>query len=218
MSKVIVEDKLSFCFPSDWHVIHYDKSEICKQFNSIGTLINSRLDENKDNSNNKKKNKNKNTKGVKAVDILAIDPEETLWLIEVKDYRPREITSKDNEKKEIIPEIESEEALINDITLKVICTLSALLPSKIHATNDNERAFIEKILSTVKKIRVVWHLEGSPRSTLHPNSAFNPVAVGQKLSQKLKTALKTDSLVMDMAFVAQQEKIEWTVIDIEAGA
>ncbi|HNV72457.1 MAG TPA: hypothetical protein PKO06_22295, partial [Candidatus Ozemobacteraceae bacterium] len=63
----ITEGDLTFAFPAGWQVTAYDQwSYYRNQFSNVGGEY---------------------KKGIKGVDILAKDPQNTTWLIEVKDYR-----------------------------------------------------------------------------------------------------------------------------------
>jgi hypothetical protein len=81
---------------------------------------------------------------VKAVDILAVDPEQTGWLIEVKDYS-RHPRTKPSE-------------LGQEIADKVFDTLAALLPAKVNARDEIERGLANS-LASARKFRVALHLE-----------------------------------------------------------
>lgn len=70
--------------------------------------------------------------GIKAVDIIAIDPQKTVWLIEAKDYRT-------HRRSKTIP-------IIDEIWQKVFATLAALLPAKVNASSGEENDFAAKIL------------------------------------------------------------------------
>ena len=109
--------------------------------------------------------------GIKAVDLLALSPDKTLYLIEVKDYRRHRR--------------EKRTPLIEEIVLKICWTLAALPPAGINASNSGESTMARSFLGA-KKFRVILHLE-QPRtpSKLFPR-AFDPAKVRQKLRQTLR--------------------------------
>lgn len=109
--------------------------------------------------------------GIKAVDFVAVDSNNCVWLIEVKDYRVNRIgSSKD---------------LIDELCTKVIHTLSGLLAAKFNANVKEEQLFARKV-AAAKKLRVVFHLEQpETNSKMFPQS-FNPATLQMKISQKLK--------------------------------
>lgn len=110
--------------------------------------------------------------GIKAVDLLAINPDgREIWLIEAKDYRRRAR--------------EKESPLYKEIFLKVLDTLAALLPAAINAYNDEEKEFAIWALKA-KSIHIVFHGEQPARpSKLFPRS-FDKAELLQKLRQMFK--------------------------------
>lgn len=142
----ITEDCLRFDFPDDWQVTKYDEWAFYR--NQFGKRPE-----------------------MKAVDILAIDPKKTLWLIEIKDYRLHNRTKPID--------------LPDEIALKVLHTLAALLPAKVNANVQEEKQFAKKAVQA-KKLFVILHLEQpNQHSKLRPR-AIDPSAVSQKLRSKLK--------------------------------
>lgn len=108
---------------------------------------------------------------IKAVDLLAVDPDQTAWFIEVKDYRIHTRTKPSN--------------LGDEVAHKVFDTLAAMLPAKLNA-NDAAESEMAKAVLDAKKLRVVLHLEQpEKRSTLRPR-AINPADVMQALRRLLK--------------------------------
>ncbi|MGZ4970941.1 MAG: hypothetical protein ACXV8O_02465 [Methylobacter sp.] len=88
-------DGLNFDFPNDWQVSKYDDWSFYR--NQFSRMRN----------------------GIKSLDLLAIDPNKTAWLIEVKDYRINSRTKPSD--------------LGEEIAHKVFDTLAAIIPAKIHA-------------------------------------------------------------------------------------
>lgn len=140
-------DGLNFDFPDDWHVSKYDDWSFYR--NKFARMWN----------------------GIKSLDLLAINPSRTAWLIEVKDYRTYQRT-----KPSELPE---------EVGKKVFDTLAALLPAKLYADESREKLISGKILGA-EKLRVVLHLEQPPKhSKLRPR-AINPADVQMKLRKILK--------------------------------
>ncbi len=108
--------------------------------------------------------------GHKAVDLVYICAN-TLWLIEVKDYRNYPRTKVMN--------------LADEVALKVRDTLAGLVSAHCHASDADERKFARKSLRC-KKIRVVCHLEQPAQ-----NSRLRPTPIDlSKVQLKLRTLLK----------------------------
>ncbi|HQF92467.1 MAG TPA: hypothetical protein PK535_08630 [Synergistaceae bacterium] len=139
-------DGLCFDFPDDWLVTKYDDWAFYrKQFVRMWD-------------------------GIKAVDLLALSPEGTLYLIEAKDYRRHRR--------------EKGLGIADEAAHKAFDTLAALLPAKIRAPDGPERDVAMRFLSAVK-LQVVLHLEQpQTQSRLFPR--IDPANVLQKLRQLVK--------------------------------
>jgi hypothetical protein len=140
-------DGLLFSFPDGWEVGKYDEFVFYrKHFSKISD-------------------------GLKALDLIAIDPELTLWLIEVKDYSAEPRT------KSI--------CLADEVAQKILHTLAAMIPASIHATKTEESALAGRAARS-RALRIVLHLE-LPRN---PSKLFgrpvNPANIKHKIRQKLK--------------------------------
>ena len=161
-------DGLNFDFPDDWQVSKYDAWSFYRnQFIRMWD-------------------------GIKSLDLLAIDPDKTTWLIEVKDYRVNQ---------RIKPSDLGEE-----VAHKVFDTLAAIIPAKINATNSNEKR-LARAVSASRKLRVVLHLEQPEKhSKLRPR-AINPADVQQKMRQLLKP-VDAHPRVVDMR---SMRGLEWQV-------
>jgi hypothetical protein len=104
--------------------------------------------------------------GIRAVDVLAIDPERTAWFIEIKDYRVHKRTKPTD--------------LAEEVAGKVFDTLAAMLPAKVNGNDADEASAASAVLGA-KKLRVVLHLEQPKKhSTLRPR-AIDPATLMQKL-------------------------------------
>jgi hypothetical protein len=109
--------------------------------------------------------------GIKAIDLLALDPDTTAWFVEVKDYRVNPRTKPSD--------------LGDEVAQKVLDTLAALLPARLNATVTQERQMASAVLGA-SKLRVVLHLEQPTKhSRLRPR-AINPADVKQQLKRLLK--------------------------------
>lgn len=141
-------DGLIFSFPDDWQVGQYDAWVFYRnQF--------SRMRE-----------------GIKALDLLAVAPDKTAWLIEVKDYR-------------LHPRTKPSE-LGEEVACKVFDTLAAILPAKIHASDETEKQ-VARAVSVARSLRVVLHLE----QPLVTSSVLFKKSIGvANLTQKLRQLLK----------------------------
>lgn len=142
----IDEGKLRFTFANDWVASSYDEWPYYRnQFE-------------------------KSCGGNKAVDILARDPNQQVWLIEIKDYRQYPRTKP----------IE----IWDEIAIKVRDTLAGLVCAKMEAGNANNGEATAALGGT--KLRVILHLEQpTKRSRLFPR-IFDP----EKVRQKLRTLVK----------------------------
>lgn len=140
-------DRLNFDFPDTWLVCKYDNWSFYR--NQFAKMWN----------------------GIKALDLLAVDPTGTVWLIEVKDYRVSPRTKPSD--------------LGEEVAHKVFDTLAAILPAKLHANDADERN-IALAVAACGGLRVVLHLEQPvKRSKLYPK-AIDPAKVKQKIRQLLK--------------------------------
>lgn len=146
MTHIAVE-QLSFAFPDGWHASKYDEWQFYReQFSRMWD-------------------------GIKAVDLIAIDPNRTGWLIEAKDYRRNPRTKPSD--------------LPQEVARKAFDTLAGLLPARINSNHAGEVEFAGRMRS-IAKLRIVLHLE-QPRkhSRLFPR-AINPADVQQKLRRLVK--------------------------------
>ena len=164
-------DGLYFNFPDGWHVSKYDDWSFYR--NQFSRMWN----------------------GIKSLDLLALSPAKTAWLIEVKDYRLCQRTKPSE--------------LSEEIAKKVFDTLAALLPAKVNAGDAGEVAISRRILDS-NKLRVVFHLEQPAKhSKLRPR-AINPADVQMKLRQILKP-IDAHPILAEMARMGD---LEWSVTNI----
>lgn len=154
MPNNISEDKLEFVFPEDWQVINYDNPK------DKNTFYNKHF---------KKFAEIQGEEGNKAMDIVAFAPKgESLWLIEVKDYRVNR-----REKGDIFIEV----------ARKVRDTLAGLRLAQRNPGNDIYE--FAKQAATKSEIRVVLHLEQPEK----PSKTYPLIVQRANARQKLRQAV-----------------------------
>lgn len=145
----LTEGDLVFVFPENWEVSQYDRWVFYrKRFKDCCS-------------------------GNKAVDFAAVcpEPQKTLWLVEVKDYRSHRRTK-------IVD-------LPLEMALKVRDSLAGIAAGSFQADDHQERSIAEKALRA-QKLRVALHIE-QPRK----HSKMFPKAIDpSKVLQKLKSLIK----------------------------
>jgi len=126
--------------------------------------------------------------GVKAVDIVALNPAKDAFLIEVKDYRH--------------PDTVKPSGLAEAITGKIMDTLAAMLPARLLANDPDERNIAAAILKC-KSLHVVIHIEQPQK--------HQPIVDVADLKQKLKQTLRAvDSSPKIVSMVAMRG-MQWEV-------
>jgi hypothetical protein len=164
----VAVDGLSFDFPAKWSASKYDEWSFYR--NQFGKMRG----------------------GIKAVDLVAIDPSETVWLIEVKDYRVHQRTKPID--------------LGAEVQHKVFDTLAALLPAKVNANDSTESGFARDVLRA-RKLRVVLHLEQPAKHSFFRPRAINPADI----EEKLKVLLKPIDAHPIVAEKAEMRSLAWSV-------
>ena len=162
-------DGFTFTFPDSWRAGKYDDWAFYRnQFSKMND-------------------------GIKAVDVVAFDEENTLWLIEVKDFR------RHGRKKE--------EPLHKEVWKKVYDTIAGLFAAKCNAVNE-ERIFARRA-AEARKMRVVLHIERPEHLSrlYHANVDFANIA--QQLKTKFK-AIDPHPLVVG-GTVAVHPSLQWSV-------
>ena len=143
MTKRIPVERLNFDFPDGWEAGKYDDWKFYR--NNFCTMFD----------------------GIKAVDILAVAPDETAYLIEVKDYR--------------VGSGNLPSAIVEELCRKAVGTLAALLPASLQAGDPGEqkmptsKVFPQPIspVSILQKLkRKIWPIDASPlvASISHPQN------------------------------------------------
>ncbi|MEI6332879.1 MAG: hypothetical protein WCP16_26840 [Pseudanabaena sp. ELA645] len=129
--------------------------------------------------------------GIKAVDLIAIE-NGVVWLIEAKDYRQ-------NKRMKAID-------IADEVADKVFCTLAAILPAKINASDSSERNFARDICNG-QELRIVLHLEQPKKhSKLFPR-AIDPT----KVQLKLRTLIKPIDPHLKVVESGYMQDLAWTV-------
>ncbi|WP_306605171.1 hypothetical protein [Azonexus sp.] len=158
-------DGLDFSFPADWLADKYDEWSFYRnQFT-------------------------KQQNGLKAVDLVVFSPEQTAYLIEVKDYRR--------------PDAEKPSVLHDAITNKVIHTLAALLPAKLLANDSHEKALATSLLGA-RKLQVVAHIE-------QPGGKGRIVDLAD-LKQKLQKSLRAIDPHVKIVSKDKLGRLPWSVV------
>ena len=162
----IEEGRLTFAFPDGWTAAKYDAWAFYRnQFQNVAG-------------------------GCKAVDLLALGPNRTLWLIEVKDYRAHPRTKVQD--------------LPSEIAVKVRDTLAALLPASVWAADGAEQTAAGDMLRATQ-VHVVLHLEQPATPSRLKPLAVNPADAVQALKQRLKAVDPHPQVV------SASTKMAWTV-------
>jgi hypothetical protein len=139
-------DSIAFTFPDGWKCSKYDDWLYYRAYSNAWS-------------------------GTKAVDLLAIDLDNTAWFIEVKDYRAHRRTKS----------IE----LCDEVAQKVHDTLAVVLAARTKATDADEKTFAGLVVRA-RKLRVVLHLEQPAKhSKLFPRP-IDPTNVKLKMRTLLK--------------------------------
>ena len=134
----------------------------------------------------------KNPAGVKAVDIAAIDPAKTVWLIEVKDYRFDARTKAID--------------LADEIAIKVRDSLAMFLAAAMNANDTNEKAMARAIVRA-SRICVVAHIEQTVQPSRLRRRSIDLNSVRDKL-RRLLHFLDAHVLVVESS---ELPTLEWTV-------
>ncbi|MEZ5476020.1 MAG: hypothetical protein R3E95_00490 [Thiolinea sp.] len=172
MTVVINEDRLSFSFPDGTLASKYDEWAFYrKRFNSAFG-------------------------GTKAVDIIHVDTDKTVWLIEVKDYRANRRTKPSE--------------LGDEIALKVRDTLAGLVAACFQAQEATEKQAAKKVLQA-KQLKVVLHLEQPQKTSKLFPQVVDPADIKQRMKMLLK-AVDAHPVVVNQHSL--KTTMNWTVGNI----
>jgi hypothetical protein len=171
----IREGNIVHCFPSDWIASKYDDWPYYRaHFEKAFT-------------------------GCKAVDLVAQDPQGTLWLVELKDYRVHQRTKPGH--------------VVDEVSVKVRDSLAGILgASKWHSGHAHLDAARKHVLA--KRIRVVFHIEQpKEHSRLFPRIG-DLANLQQKLKQQVN-AVDPHPLVVDLD---HSLSVPWTVRSVSGAS
>lgn len=129
--------------------------------------------------------------GIKAVDLIAIEGQ-VIWLIEVKDYRRQQRTKTIN--------------LAEEVAKKVFCTLAAILPAKVNASDLSEQQFAEAV-TRGQRLHIVLHLEQPKKSSKLFPRAINP----SNVQLKLRGIIKPIDPHLKVVESTHMQGLAWTV-------
>jgi len=147
MSRTADVDGMRLTMPAGWWVWKYDDSDFHQtQFQNFAG-------------------------GVKAMDAIALDPERTLWLIEVKDYRQ-------NRRRK-------PSSVFAEVADKARDTLAGLAVARVTAMVQQERSLAQQALGS-RQIRVALQLAQSA----HPHRLFPQVVESADADIQLRRAVK----------------------------
>lgn len=147
MSRTADVDGMRLTMPAGWWVWKYDDSDFHQtQFQNFAG-------------------------GVKAMDAIALDPAQTLWLIEVKDYRQ-------NRRRK-------PSSVFAEVADKARDTLAGLSVARVSAKAQRERTLAQQALGS-RQIRVALQLAQSAR----PHRLFPQVVESADADIQLRRAVK----------------------------
>lgn len=147
MSGSLIIDGKQFSFPEGWQVLKYDDSSFHRnQFQSFAG-------------------------GSKALDAVALAPDRTLWLIEVKDYS-RSRRSKAG-------------TVFSEVAAKVRSTLAGLAVARVHANDRSERELAHRAMNA-SSLRVVLHLDQPAQASRLFKQVIDPKTARTQLRREVK--------------------------------
>jgi hypothetical protein len=126
--------------------------------------------------------------GIAAVDLVALSPTNDAFLIEVKDYRH--------------PQAVKPSQLPEAIANKVLSTLAALLPARLHANDPNEQKLSDELLRCTT-LRIVLHVEQP--------AGHRPKVDLADIKQKLKRLLRAVDAHTKIVSMQKMLALAWTV-------
>lgn len=147
MSPVADVDGIRFSFPEGWQALKYDDSSFHRnQFQGLAG-------------------------GSKALDVVALSPDRTLWLIEAKDY------SRHRRQKA--------GSVFAEVASKLRATLAGLAAARVRAHDAVEQGFADSAMQCTN-LRVVLHLDqAATLSRLFPQ-AVDPKLATQQLRREVR--------------------------------
>lgn len=147
MSRVEDIEGKRFTFPEGWQVLKYDDCSFHRnQFQSFAG-------------------------GSKALDAVAVAPDRTVWLIEVKDY------SKSRRSKA--------GTVFAEVAAKVRATLAGLAVARVRANDNGERDFAHQTMGT-GNLRVALHLDQPSHHSRLFKQVIDPKSALMKLRREVR--------------------------------
>ncbi|WP_273220905.1 hypothetical protein [Pseudomonas sp.] len=126
---------------------------------------------------------------LQAVDILVLSPEKVTFLVEVKDYRH--------------PDAGKPSELAETIVNKVLSTLAALLPARLHASTPLDEKTLSKAVLGCERLQVIVHIEQP--------AAHQPRVDLADLKQKLKSKLRAIDAHPKIVSITKPLGMGWVV-------
>ena len=147
MSGSVNIDGKQFSFPDGWQVLKYDTCSFHRnQFQEFAG-------------------------GSKALDAVALSPDRTMWLIEVKDYS-RHQRSKAG-------------TVFSEVAAKVRSTLAGLAVARVRANDKSEREFARRAMNA-SSLRVALHLDQPEQSSRLFKQVIDPKTARTQLKREVK--------------------------------
>lgn len=194
MMPTLIEKQLQFEFPNNWDAEKFDDTSFYR--NQFSKLSNARLVCSKCEAGVECPScGHRNVVGTKGTDFLVIEPTQTCWHIECKDYRKTRISSF--------------EFLADEVAIKVRDTLACLVVAQ-HNANDDAEQDIARKATRAKRHRIVLHLEQPSSGRSLDSTTIRRANVLQKLKQFVKS-IDPHPLVIDMKSMHQ---VAWKVTQI----
>lgn len=185
------EGGLTFHFPDEWQVSKFDQWSFYR--NQFSGLAAANLNCSNCESEVKcAKCGSRRVSGTKGIDFLAIESDETVWHIEVKDYRQ----TRDS----------SFVFLADEVALKVRDTLACLVVARMNANDQTEKDSAVRAMGC-KNLHVVLHLEQPEPSSRLDTKRQRTARAAQRLRQLLK-GVDRRAHVLDRSETAA---VGWTV-------
>lgn len=133
--------------------------------------------------------------GNKAVDFLAQDPQETLWLVELKDYRAHPRTKPID--------------VVDEVALKVRDSLAGLFAASKWPSHHVHVAHAQRHLGA-KRMRVVLHYE-QPRAHSKMFPRTHELSLLQQKLKQLVRVIDAHPLVVDLGSAGH---LPWSVASV----
>lgn len=162
-------DGEQFSFPEGWKVLKYDDSSFHRnQFQSFAG-------------------------GSKALDAVALAPDRTLWLIEVKDYSGSRRSKAGT--------------VFSEVAAKVRATLAGLAVARVRASDNGERDFAHEAMGA-SSLRVALHLDQPGQSSRLFKQIIDPKTARTQLRREMRAV---DPHAVCCGHGVERTLMPWTV-------